>query len=104
MANEWSLLADTPSQAYISISVIPAGSLYLADKEVFQDCVHQGSDGLSGTGRRVPSFSFLLQHEKHGRLLFDLGLRKVRLFLDQFVHSNELPWLERSRLSSQYTK
>lgn len=82
--NNWSLPADTASQTYLSISAIPVGSLYLSDNQVFEDCAQQGpgvangSERLAGTGRRVPSFSFLVQHEQHGRLLFDLGLRKVR--------------------------
>ncbi|KZP20337.1 Metallo-hydrolase/oxidoreductase [Athelia psychrophila] len=80
--NNWSLPADTASQTYLSISAIPVGSLYLSDNQVFEDCAQQGpgvangSERLAGTGRRVPSFSFLVQHEQHGRLLFDLGLRK----------------------------
>ncbi|KZP07018.1 Metallo-hydrolase/oxidoreductase [Athelia psychrophila] len=77
-ASDWSLPADTASQSYVSVSTIPVGSLYLADKWVFEDCAHQVSGGLGGTGRRVPSFSFLVQHEQHGRLLFDLGQRKNR--------------------------
>ncbi|KAF7979826.1 hypothetical protein HWV62_40906 [Athelia sp. TMB] len=75
-APNWSLPADSASQTYVSVSAIPVGSLYLADKEVFEDMIHQESQQLKGTGRRVPSFSFLIQHEKHGRALFDLGMRK----------------------------
>lgn len=109
--NNWSLPADTASQTYLSISAIPVGSLYLSDNQVFEDCAQQGpgvangSERLAGTGRRVPSFSFLVQHEQHGRLLFDLGLRKVRSgYVDLSMLLSSVDASAWKRLSSGYTE
>ncbi|KAJ8597606.1 Metallo-hydrolase/oxidoreductase [Rhizopogon salebrosus TDB-379] len=71
------LPADGECQVYVTVSAIVAGTLFLPHEEVFQDCVsdEQESDNPP-QGTRVPSFAFLIQHPKHGKLLFDLGLRK----------------------------
>jgi len=64
------LPADSADQKYVSVSALHVGSLYLPDGEVFEDSI--GKD----TGSTVPSLAFLIEHEVHGRLMFDLGLRK----------------------------
>jgi hypothetical protein len=61
-------------QCFVSVSAIPAGFMYLPDKEVFEDSLDKD------TGRKVPSFSFLVEHGEHTKILFDLGTRKVRIF------------------------
>ena len=62
---------DVQDQQYFTVSAIPAGFLYLPDRVVFDDALE------SDTGQKVPSFSFLLEHDTYGRILFDLGNRKV---------------------------
>lgn len=66
------LPSDIPGQRYVLVHALCAGSFYLPDREVFDDALD------TDTGSKVPSFSFLIEHEQHGRILFDLGLRKVR--------------------------
>lgn len=63
-------LPDVPGQRYVSVSALHAGSVFLPDREVFDDSLD------TDTGSKVPSFAFLIQHGQHGKLLFDLGLRK----------------------------
>lgn len=64
--------SDSEGQKFVSVYAIHAGSIYLPDKEVFEDSLDKHS------GSKVPSFAFLIEHSEHGRLMFDLGLRKVR--------------------------
>ncbi|KIJ66391.1 hypothetical protein HYDPIDRAFT_26743 [Hydnomerulius pinastri MD-312] len=59
-------------QAHVSVSAIAAGYLVLPSVEVFEDARINNAPG----GIRVPTFAFLVQHPTHGKLLFDLGLRK----------------------------
>lgn len=61
---------DSPGQRYVSVYALHAGSLFPPHVEAFGDSIRQ-----SGS-LKAPSFSFLVEHEVHGRLLFDLGLRK----------------------------
>ncbi|KAG1757052.1 beta-lactamase-like protein [Suillus lakei] len=71
------LPADSECQVYVTVSAIVAGTLFLPHEEVFQDCIKdepESDDTPEGT--RVPTFAFLIQHPKQGKLLFDLGLRK----------------------------
>ena len=68
------LPSDAVSQRFVSVSAIPAGFIYLPDREVFEDSLDKD------TGRKVPSFSFLVEHGEHAKILFDLGTRKVRIF------------------------
>jgi hypothetical protein len=56
----------------VSVSAIPAGFIYLPDKEVFEDSLDKD------TGRKVPYLSFLVEHGEHTKILFDLGTRKNR--------------------------
>ena len=74
MAQPLQLPSDAVSQPFVSVSAILAGFMYLPDKEVFEDSLDKE------TGRKVPSFSFLVEHSEHGKVLFDLGTRKVRIF------------------------
>ncbi|KAG7095019.1 hypothetical protein E1B28_005813 [Marasmius oreades] len=69
------LPSDVQGQSYIRCSALAAGFLWLPDREVFQDSL----DLDTNIGSKVPSLCFLLQHEQHGKLLFDLGLRKHAL-------------------------
>ena len=62
---------DIQDQQYLTVSAIPAGFFYLPDRQVFDDSLE------SDTGQKVPSLSFLLEHNTYGRILFDLGNRKV---------------------------
>ena len=71
------LPSDVPGQPYVLVHALCAGSLYLPDREVFDDALD------TDTGSKVPSFTFLIEHEQHGKLLFDLGVRKVRLLSSQ---------------------
>lgn len=66
--------ADTQDQVYVKLSAIETGRFFLPDKEVFAD----SEDEDDKVGTVVPSFAFLVDHPTHGKLLFDLGLRKVR--------------------------
>ncbi|KAH9923581.1 hypothetical protein B0H21DRAFT_840819, partial [Amylocystis lapponica] len=59
-------------QNHVVVYALHAGSLYLPDKEVFEDAIHDRSNA----GSKVPSFAFLIEHSEHGKILFDLGLRK----------------------------
>ena len=68
------LPSDAPGQRYVLVHAMCAGSFHLPDREVFDDALD------TDTGSKVPSFAFLLEHEEHGKILFDLGLRKVPLF------------------------
>ncbi|KAH9916036.1 uncharacterized protein B0H18DRAFT_1087400 [Fomitopsis serialis] len=63
-------LPDVPGQRYVSVYALHAGSVFLPDREVFDDSLD------TDTGSKVPSFAFLIQHGQRGKLLFDLGLRK----------------------------
>ncbi|ESK92506.1 metallo-beta-lactamase superfamily protein [Moniliophthora roreri MCA 2997] len=66
------LPVDAERQKYVQCSAIAAGSIWLPDRGVFEDSIDCDVD----VGRRVPSLCFLIEHEDHGKLLFDLGLRK----------------------------
>lgn len=65
---------EASMQHYVSVSAILGGSIFLQDKEVFEDSLDKE------TGQRVPTFSFFLEHSEHGKILFDLGARKVGPF------------------------
>ncbi|KAK7062702.1 hypothetical protein VNI00_000190 [Paramarasmius palmivorus] len=66
------LPCDVDGQNYVQCAAIVAGSIWLPDREVFEDSIDFDVD----VGRRVPSLCFLIEHKEHGKLLFDLGLRK----------------------------
>ncbi|KAG1754762.1 beta-lactamase-like protein [Suillus paluster] len=70
------LPADDEHQVYVTVSAIVAGTLFLPHEEVFQDCIGESESDDTPEGTRVPTFAFLIQHPKEGKLLFDLGLRK----------------------------
>ncbi|EED80741.1 predicted protein [Postia placenta Mad-698-R] len=71
MISQTSLPQDSPAgQRYVSVYALHAGSIFLPDSDVFEDSI--GKDG----GLTVPSFAFLIDHEVHGKFMFDLGLRK----------------------------
>lgn len=75
MISQTSLPQDSPAgQRYVSVYALHAGSIFLPDSDVFEDSI--GKDG----GLTVPSFAFLIDHEVHGKFMFDLGLRKVCVF------------------------
>ncbi len=67
---------DAGQQTYLAVQAIVAGRLYLRDKRVFQDSIHLPDS----SGFRAPDFCFLITHPTKGRILFDLGIRKVRTF------------------------
>ncbi|KAF9261631.1 Metallo-hydrolase/oxidoreductase [Marasmius fiardii PR-910] len=69
------LPADVQGQTYIRCSALAAGFFWLSDRDVFEDSI----DTDFNVGSKVPSLCFLLEHERHGKLLFDLGLRKKGL-------------------------
>ena len=69
-SSQMSLPRDTPGQHYVKVSALAAGFFELPDSEVFADSLE------TSTVVRVPSFVFLLDHPKHGKLLFDLGVKK----------------------------
>ncbi|KAJ7123050.1 beta-lactamase-like protein [Mycena epipterygia] len=56
----------------VQVRALVPGHFYLPDKEVFQTAFESGSV----EGSRVPTFAFLIEHPTHGKLMFDLGLRK----------------------------
>ena len=64
---------DAKAQTHVTVHAILAGGLYLPDKEVFQDSVHQPPE----VGAEVPFIAFMITHPTFGRALFDLGMRKV---------------------------
>ncbi|KAH7886197.1 beta-lactamase-like protein [Phlebopus sp. FC_14] len=76
MTENPSLPADRDNQTYVSVSAIAAGHFFLPYEEVFEGFSTAANQGAQMEGSVVPSFAFLLQHPSHGKLLFDLGLRK----------------------------
>ncbi len=68
-----SLPLDLPSQNFVKVYALVAGTFLLADIDIFEDAI----DAKSTHKQRVPTFSFLIQHPTYGRFLFDLGLKKV---------------------------
>lgn len=68
------LPSDSSGQKFVSVSALHAGTLYLPDSDVFEDSIGKSPS----TGSYVPSFAFLIEHEVHRKMMFDLGLRKVR--------------------------
>ena len=68
-----SLPQDRENQVFISLKAIQAGEVFLPDSYVYGDC----PDAPMTQGSRRPDFAFLLAHPTKGKLMFDLGLRKV---------------------------
>ncbi|KIJ53741.1 hypothetical protein M422DRAFT_154596 [Sphaerobolus stellatus SS14] len=63
------LPSPSASQAYVDVSVLDTGHLFLSEVDIFGD--------PSGKDVEYPSMSFLLRHSKLNEyILFDLGLRK----------------------------
>ena len=73
----FNLPQDRANQAFISVKAIQAGDVYLPDAYVYSDC--QGAPLTQGT--HAPDFAFLLVHPTKGKLMFDIGLRKVSMHL-----------------------
>lgn len=57
----------------VSVYALPTGHLQLPDRWLFEDA----SEDLLHDRQYSPDFSFLIKHPR-GKILFDLGLRKVR--------------------------
>lgn len=65
---------DADNQTYVTVHALLAGGLWLPYKEVFQDSIDEPPE----VGSEIPFIAFLITHPTFGRLLFDLGMRKVR--------------------------
>ena len=59
-------------QAVVEVYALPTGKLQLPDRWLFED----GNPDMHNYRQHSPDFSFLIKHPK-GKVLFDLGLRKV---------------------------
>ena len=71
----FSLPQDRANQVYVSMKAMKVGTLTLADRWVFQDA----SDANTPDNVRmmIPDYAFLLEHPTKGKIMFDLGMRKV---------------------------
>lgn len=65
--------ADKPNQTYVSVKAVVGGHVWLRDSLTFLDA----ADTDDSQGAWVPAFSFLITHPTKGKVLFDLGVRKV---------------------------
>lgn len=68
-----SLPADAENQTYVTVHALLAGGLWLPQREVFQDSIDKSAE----LGSELPFIAFLVTHPTYGRVLFDLGMRKV---------------------------
>lgn len=68
-----SLPADAEGQTFVTVQALHVGGLWLPYREVFQDSLHEPFT----VGSDIPFIAFLITHPAHGRILFDLGLRRV---------------------------
>lgn len=59
-------------QAVVQVYALPTGRLQLPDRWLFED----GDSDMHNHRQYSPDFSLLIKHPK-GKVLFDLGLRKV---------------------------
>ena len=58
----------------VKVYALPTGRLHLPERWLFED----GDDDVRRKREDSPVFSFLIEHPSGRRVLFDLGLRKVR--------------------------
>ena len=65
---------DAPDQTYVTVHALSAGGLWFPHKATFQDSI----DEPLNVGEEIPFIAFLITHPEHGRMMFDLGMRKVR--------------------------
>ncbi len=63
--------------SFVDVFALPTGKLYLPDRWLFED----GDNDMLRARQFSPDFSFLICHPSGKRVLFDLGLRKVRCSL-----------------------
>lgn len=56
----------------VEVLVLPTGYLYLPDRWIF-------ADGDTKLRHLSPDYSFLVCHPTGKKVIFDLGMRKVRL-------------------------
>jgi glyoxylase-like metal-dependent hydrolase (beta-lactamase superfamily II) len=69
MSSESFLPADRPDQAYITLSALDAGYLWLPEHEFIVPCDPKAN-------HKAPSFAFFLRHPNGTKIVYDLGLRK----------------------------
>lgn len=64
----------TNGTTFVDVCALPTGKLYLPDRWLFED----GDEDMLSARQFSPDFSFLISHPSQQRVLFDLGMRKVR--------------------------
>jgi glyoxylase-like metal-dependent hydrolase (beta-lactamase superfamily II) len=69
MSTESYLPPDGPNQAYITLSALDAGYLWLPEREFIDPCNEKAV-------HKAPSLSFFLQHPSGTKIVYDLGIRK----------------------------
>jgi hypothetical protein len=70
--------ANLPSPSVeVKVFALPTGKLYLPDRWLFED----GDNNMRKAREFSPDFSFLISHPSGKHLLFDLGMRKVCIFI-----------------------
>lgn len=68
------LAYGTGQSPVVEVHALPTGKLYLPDRWLFED----GDRDMLRVRQFSPDFSFLICHPSGKRVLFDLGIRKVR--------------------------
>lgn len=68
-------LPATRDVAPVQVFALPTGWLYHPDRWLFED----GDSDQVNAKQQYPDYSFLIRHPAGQNVLFDLGLRKVRL-------------------------
>ncbi len=58
----------------VAVSALPTGQLAHPDRWLFED----GDENLMQARQLYPVYSFLIEHPSGRKILFDLGLPKVR--------------------------
>ena len=59
----------------VTVCALPTGRLYLPDRWLFED----GNEDVRTARQYSPDYSFLISHPSGKHVLFDLGLRKVKI-------------------------
>ncbi len=73
MATTNGIMNRAHSEPIVHVSAVPTGQLFMPDKWILA-----GADHSKKT--LYPDYSFYIHHEPFGKaLMFDLGIRKVRL-------------------------
>ena len=72
-----SSLPTSPGASPVEVFALPTGQLTHPDRWLFED----GDDDLLRVRSTYPDYSFLIRHPSGRNILFDLGLRKVCLFI-----------------------